>query len=128
SVRVIERPAVAVLAGKFQHSAEQAEVRLAVFHLYQRRVVFPPQPQIESQIIGDVPIVLEVEAPDGGALAPGSVLQATTVVVRQAEDEVGFTHLFTSGADCVGSGKAPAESHVAAAAIVAGIENVHMLA
>src|ERR1019366_6691282 len=117
-----------ILAGEFQHSAEQAKVRLAVLHLYQRRVVFPAQPQVESQAVGDVPIVLEVEAPDGGAVAPGSVLEAASVVGWQSQHKIGLAHQLAGGINGVGGGKTPGEVHVTAAAVVAGIENVHILA
>ena len=127
-VRVIERPAVAILAGKFQHAAEQAEVRLAVVDFHQWRVILPPQPQIQRQVVGDMPIVLEVKAPDRGALAPGSVLQTASVPVRKTEDEIGLAHLFAGGIYGVGRRETAAEIHVAAAAIVAGVKDVHLLA
>ena len=48
--------------------------------------------------------------------------------VGQSEHEIGLAHLLARGADGIGRGEAPVEVHVTAAAIVAGVEHVHLLA
>src|ERR1019366_8589880 len=68
------------------------------------------------------------KAPYGSALAPGSVLQAASVVGWQSKHKIGLAHLLARGTNGVGRGKTPGKVHVTAAAIVTGVENVHILA
>ena len=77
-------------AGQLDLAGEQAEVRLAVLHFDQRRVVLPAQAEVQSQVVGGAPVILEVEAIDRLALAPGAGAEAAAQIGGQAQHEIGF--------------------------------------
>ena len=64
------RPGLRQRRRQFQLSGELVEVGLAVFHFHPRRVVFPAQAEIQGQVIGDAPVVLEVERPRRWSAGP----------------------------------------------------------
>ena len=107
-VLVVKRPAVAVLSGDFDGAADQPEVGLAVFHFDPRRVQFPAQTEIEGQVGGNVPIVLEERGEDVRALSPGSAIDAAADLRGQAEQEVRFRHTAAAAGDGIASGFGPA--------------------
>src|SRR5207247_6339132 len=90
-VRLIQRSAGAVLPGQLQHPAEGAEVGLPIFHLDQRRMVFPTQAEIQRQGVIDTPVILEIEAVNGLAMTPRARAQATTEAVRKPQHEIRLT-------------------------------------
>ena len=59
---VVQRPAVAVLAGELELSCLQIDVRLPIVLLDQRRRVFPREPEVQREIVAHAEIILRVDA------------------------------------------------------------------
>src|SRR5207245_4862980 len=103
--RLVERAAVAVLAGQDELPGGEVDVRLAVVLLHPGREVLPREPQVQREVVPDPEVVLgedadavpkvgegsdEAAAPLGGHLVQQEVREAEAgeraVVLEVAED------------------------------------------
>src|SRR5260370_19217054 len=83
-VLVVERPACAVLTSNRLGAGDQIEVGLTVLNFHPRPVKLPAQAQVERQVRSNAPIVLVVGPEGGGALAPGSAVDASLNLIGTA--------------------------------------------
>ena len=122
-VRLVERAAVAVLAGQLLLGVDQREVGLAIVLFDERRRVAPAQTEVEGQVVGRLEVV--------GGVERGAVLQVRPRLGQRAaalardliEEEVGNRR--AAGRGVGGPGVGTAVGDVAEDAVVAGVVTVH---
>src|SRR6266567_5986736 len=85
---IIECPAVAILAGKLNSAAEESVICLLVILLHPRSGSFVTHANVQRQVIGNTPVVLNISGKGGRALPPAATRDTTIDSLRQSEEEV----------------------------------------
>src|SRR5262249_50912274 len=105
------------------------EVGMTVGDLDPRLMVLPADAEVQRQVVGGPPVVLNVGPKHRGAMSPGAGADSPSEVGRKAEHKVGFANQETlrNRVHGVGRGESSSEVDVAGAAIVPGVESIHLL-
>src|SRR5580704_2716005 len=90
-VGIVESAIVAVkaaLARQFHLTAERSKVHLAIQHLHPRRISLIPKPEVQSQRVGDSPVILKIGAKDIGTLSPRAAIASSCQRFGKPQKEV----------------------------------------
>src|SRR5260370_14515311 len=92
-------------------------------------MVLPADTEVQRQVVGCAPVVLNVAPVDGGAMSPGAGDDSASKVGGKTEDKIGLADQQTlrTRVHGVGRGEPAAEVDIAGAAVVPGVEGIHLL-
>src|SRR4029077_1827702 len=93
------------------------------------RVVFPAYAEVQRQRVGCAPVILNVDPIDSRAMSPGAGADSASEVGGKAQHEIGLADQQTlrNRVHGVGRRESPCEVDVAGAAVVPGVERIHLL-